>query len=102
MMGMRMPETCWAVFKRQALKLRDWCIWLVDLFELLYLCLDKPVSSVVPLFFVLIINLDSFLSCNFKVTFHCHYLNIKYQYFLKTFWRLWTTVEFIFVNTDVL
>jgi len=23
MMGMRMPETCWAVFKRQAIKLRD-------------------------------------------------------------------------------
>ena len=33
MMGMRMPETCWAVFKRQAINLRDWCIWLVDLFE---------------------------------------------------------------------
>jgi len=33
MMGMRMPETRWAVFKRQAIKLRDWCIWLVDLFE---------------------------------------------------------------------
>jgi len=33
MMGMRMPETCWAVFKRQAIILRVWCIWLVDLFE---------------------------------------------------------------------
>jgi len=33
MMCMRMPETCWAVFKRQAINLRDWCIWLVDLFE---------------------------------------------------------------------
>jgi hypothetical protein len=33
MMCMRMPETCWAVFKRQAIKLRVWCIWLVDLFE---------------------------------------------------------------------
>jgi hypothetical protein len=28
-MGMRMPETCWAVFKRQALNLGHWCIWLV-------------------------------------------------------------------------
>jgi len=27
------PETCWAVFKRQAINLRHWCIWLVDLFE---------------------------------------------------------------------
>jgi hypothetical protein len=33
MMGMRMPETCWIVFKRQVIKLRNWCIWLVDLFE---------------------------------------------------------------------
>jgi hypothetical protein len=32
-MGMRMPETCWAVFERRAINLRDWCIWLVDLFE---------------------------------------------------------------------
>ena len=36
MMGTRMSETCWAVFKRQAIKLRDWCIWLVDLFEPMY------------------------------------------------------------------
>jgi len=35
MMGMRVPETCWAVFKRQAINMRDWCIWLVDLFELI-------------------------------------------------------------------
>jgi hypothetical protein len=33
MMGMRMPETCHAVFKGQEINLRDWCIWLVDLFE---------------------------------------------------------------------
>ena len=33
MMGMRMPETCWAVFKWRAINLRDWCIWLVDLFK---------------------------------------------------------------------
>jgi hypothetical protein len=32
-MGMRMPETCWAVFKWQVINLRDCCIWLVDLFE---------------------------------------------------------------------
>jgi hypothetical protein len=39
MMGMSMPETCRAVFKRQAIKLRDWCIWLVDLFE--YMLMHK-------------------------------------------------------------
>ena len=38
MISIRMPETCWAVFKRQAINLRDWCIWFVDLFEdILYL-----------------------------------------------------------------
>jgi len=31
--GMRMPEICWAVFKRQVINLRSWCIWLVDLVE---------------------------------------------------------------------
>jgi len=45
MMGMRMPETCWAVFKRQAVNLRDWCIWLVDLFE--NICLLKLIFLVV-------------------------------------------------------
>jgi len=29
-MGMRMPETCWAVFKWQVINLRSCCIWLVD------------------------------------------------------------------------
>jgi hypothetical protein len=33
MMGVRMPETCWAVFKWQVINLRSCCIWLVDLFE---------------------------------------------------------------------
>jgi hypothetical protein len=34
-MGMRMPETCWAVFKRKTVNLRNCCIWLVDSFECL-------------------------------------------------------------------
>jgi hypothetical protein len=29
MMGRRMPETCWAMFKRRAINLGDWCVWLV-------------------------------------------------------------------------
>ena len=29
-MGMRMPETCWAVFKRQVINLRSCCILLVN------------------------------------------------------------------------
>jgi len=33
MMGMRMPETCWAVFERQVINLRNCCIWLVDSVE---------------------------------------------------------------------
>jgi hypothetical protein len=32
MMGVRMPETSWAVFKLE-INLRDWWIWLVDLFK---------------------------------------------------------------------
>jgi len=32
-MGMRMPETCWAVFKWQVLKLRSCCICFVDSVE---------------------------------------------------------------------
>jgi len=32
-MGMRMPETCWAVFKRQVINLRSCCIWFVDSVE---------------------------------------------------------------------
>jgi len=46
MMGMRMPETCSAVFKRQAIKLRGWCIWLVDLLECLFTA--QHVSGVLP------------------------------------------------------
>ena len=34
MMSMRMPETCWAVNKRQVINWRNFCIYLVDLFEL--------------------------------------------------------------------
>jgi len=33
MMGMRMPKTCWAVFKWQVINLRICCIWLVDSVE---------------------------------------------------------------------
>jgi hypothetical protein len=33
MMGVRTPKTCSAVHKRQVIKLRNCCIWLVDLFE---------------------------------------------------------------------
>ena len=33
MMGMRMPETCWAVFKRRVINLRSCCILFVDSVE---------------------------------------------------------------------
>jgi hypothetical protein len=43
MMGIKMPETCWAVFKRRAINLSDWCIWMVDLFECMMMHgLTKP------------------------------------------------------------
>jgi hypothetical protein len=33
MRGVRTPETCWAVHKRQVINLRNCCIWLTDLLE---------------------------------------------------------------------
>jgi len=58
MMGMRMPETFWAVFKRQAINVRDWCIWLVDLFECLMIhWLTNPKFS-----FVMSVRLSARLS----------------------------------------
>jgi hypothetical protein len=33
-MGVRTPETCRAVHKRQVINMRNFCIWLVDLFEM--------------------------------------------------------------------
>jgi hypothetical protein len=32
-MGVRTPETCRALFKRQSINLRNYSIWLVDSFE---------------------------------------------------------------------
>jgi hypothetical protein len=34
MMDVRMSETCWAAHKRQVINIRNYCIYLVDLFEL--------------------------------------------------------------------
>jgi hypothetical protein len=58
MMDKRMPETCWAVFKRRAINLRDWLIWLVDLFECMMmhgLTIPKPITcpAVIVHYFVL-------------------------------------------------
>jgi hypothetical protein len=36
MMGMRIPETCWAVFKRRTINPIDWCFWLINLFKWVY------------------------------------------------------------------
>ena len=49
-MGMRIPETCWAVSKRRAINLRDWCVWLVVLFELYLYVMHwlKAVYCMVP------------------------------------------------------
>jgi hypothetical protein len=46
MMGMRMAETCWAVFKRQVINLRNCCVWLVNSFECMMMHgLAKPRRS---------------------------------------------------------
>jgi hypothetical protein len=52
-MGMRMPETCRAVFKRQVLNLRYCCIWLVDSVESMMmhgLANPKSSGSILPLY----------------------------------------------------
>ena len=54
-MGMRMPETCWAVFKRQVVNLRNWCIWLIDSVE----------------------NME----CRYSFTLRPHYLQIIYSWY---------------------
>jgi hypothetical protein len=46
MMGMRMPETCWAAFKRQAINLRNCCICLVDSFEVMLLFWNRVFPTV--------------------------------------------------------
>ena len=73
MMGMRMPETCWAVFKRQAIKLRDWCIWLVDLFKYMMMHgLTNPKND-----------------------------NINYLFQLRTYWaKMWTGLELFSIGTS--
>jgi len=38
MLGVRTPETCWAVNKRQVINWRDFYIWLANLFELVEFC----------------------------------------------------------------
>jgi hypothetical protein len=48
MMSKRMPETCWAVFERRTINLRDWCIWLVDLFENLNIWKQTSVHRELP------------------------------------------------------
>jgi hypothetical protein len=54
MMGMRAPETCWAVHKHQVTNLRNCCILLVDLFELYddaRTCKFKPYCEAAYFFF---------------------------------------------------
>ena len=48
MMDMRIPETGWAVFKRRAINLRNWCIWLVDSFEWKSLRLKRSKRTWLP------------------------------------------------------
>jgi len=51
MMGKRKPETCWALFERRAINLRDWSIWLVDLKILTHLSLhdkDRQLFDFLP------------------------------------------------------
>ena len=58
-MGMRMPETCWAVFKRQAINPRNCCIWLADSFQcMMKHGLAKPKKKKKKKFFVTKVAVD--------------------------------------------
>ena len=70
--GMRIPEICWAVFKRQIINLRNCCIWLVDSFEYMImhgLTIPKFLRFYVhffdflPVFRVWIPNISKFIKC---------------------------------------
>jgi hypothetical protein len=50
MMGVRTPETCSAVHKRRLINLRNCCILLVDLFELIVNVLTKSNFSKIKLY----------------------------------------------------
>jgi len=84
MMGKKMPETCWAVFKRRAINLRDWCIWLVDLFECMMMhVLTNPKCSVI------------YELCNRTlkkyILIMVHYISLKRYFFCK--WKNCTSVS---------
>jgi len=90
MMGMKMLETCWAVFKRQAIKLRDWCIWLVDLFEYMMMHgLTNPKCKIIWIY-------DDARTYKPKMQ---NYLNIWWCTDLQT---LKCKIIFLFQNTQLL
>ena len=66
MMGMRMPETCWAVSKRQVINLKSCCIWLVDSVENTFKVFCYPLHPSYSFIF-----LEFFLS-----SFVSYYLNL--------------------------
>ena len=73
-MGMRTPETCWSVNKRQVISWRNCCIWLVDLFELYCWSYwkseaDRPIKSCLTWSIVNILN------CQHIIKFKCVYFN---------------------------
>ena len=71
-MGMRMPETCWAVFKWQVINLRSCCIWLVDSVESMMMHgLANPKKKVKLTLYCLLVTVDPHLSC----ALHCSYKN---------------------------
>jgi len=79
--GMRMPETFWAVFKRQATNMRDWCIWLLDVFEYLLGLFDPEFEenccpANIRNYFPLVTKWHNWKFCNTddKVTFHIEYV----------------------------
>ena len=93
-MGMRMPQTCWAVFKRQAINLRNCCIWLVDSIESIYSVWNANLVGYHSLivFFgtdyyedIRFLRIKCYNIYKMRISKHVIYLNKNYQVYVSWF-----------------
>jgi hypothetical protein len=109
MMGMRIPETCWAVSKRQVNKLEKllhlvgWFIWIPSFYlsSLSIACFRRqfprkmwPIQSAFPLFTVCRTFLSSLPLCNSSfLTRSVQLISILLQHISKLSRRFWQSVN---------
>jgi hypothetical protein len=89
-MSMRMPETCWAVFKWQVINLRSCCISLVDSVET-FIDIGISLNFPFPKQFVCLLYCDLSVlptGCAFFVEFLRRFFMCGFKY-LTCLWRSW-------------